>query len=337
MLKGKKLINFLEYLKNSFKAGLTLNNIIFNLKNAILFKDIALKIENDIINNKLLLSVALRKNNIVPDYVSYILEAGEKSGTILELINSLINILENIEKIKQETKIYRIYIIITLFLIFFGVFIFQFIFKNVFLIIVQDISNKNNFLIFVKNLANFLNITNVFIGFIIVLFISLLLSFRNIVLDIFEYYILGKPYRNLILSNVMIIMGNLIKSALSIPLAIHISTLTIENSILKEFIYKNFKNITKNFTEFNNHIANKLFMFFPIDYHSLLVNSFLTGTIDTELIEIGNKIQNESINSLKSRFFKILIFIIILTTLFLGTLIVISFLSIYLPFFQDIN
>lgn len=84
-------------------------------------------------------------------------------------------------------------------------------------------------------------------------------------------------------------------------------------------------------------IANKLFMFFPLDYHSLLVSSFSIGTIDTELIEIGNKIQSYSINYLKYRFFKILIFIIMLTVLFLGVLIIISFLSIYLPFFQDIN
>lgn len=231
MLTGKKLINFLEYLKDSFKTGLTINQIIFNLKNTILFKDIALKIENDIVNNKLLLSVALRKNNIVPNYVSYIIEAGEKSGTIIELITSLINILENIEKIKQETQIYKIYIIITLFLIIGGVFLFQFIFKNVFLIVIQDINNKSKFFIFVQSLANFLSITNIFIGFVFIIVISSLLSFRNIVLDIFEYYILGKPCRNLVLSNVMIIMGNLIKSALSIPLAVHISPLSIENSI----------------------------------------------------------------------------------------------------------
>lgn len=337
MLKGKKLINFLEYLKDSIKAGLPITTIINNLKNSFVFKEIAIKIENDIVNNKLPLSVALRKNNVVPNYVSYILEAGEKSGTSLELISSLLNILENIEKIKQETKIYKIYIIITLFSLFFGIFLFQFVFKNIFLILLQEVQSKNQFIVFVQKLAEFLSLQNIFIGFVFILLIVILLSFRNIVLDIFEYYILGKPYRNLVLSNLMIIMGNLIKSAIPIPLAIHISTLTIENSILKEIIYKNFRDLTKNFTEFNLDIANKIFINFPKDYHLLLVNSFTKGILDSELIELGNKLQFESVNSLKSKFFKILIFIIIIITLFLGSLIVISFLSIYLPIFQDIN
>ncbi len=337
MLKGKKLINFLEYLKDSIKAGFPLTSIINNLKNSLAFKDISIKIENDVINNKLALSVALRKNNIVPDYVSYILEAGEKSGTSIELISSLLTILENIEKIKQETKIYKIYIIITLILLFLGIFLFQFVFKNVFLVILQDIQSKSGFIVFIQNLAEFLNFKNIFIGFLFLLVFIILLSFRNIVLDIFEYYILGKPYRNLVLSNLMIIMGNLIKSAISIPLAIHISTLTIENSILKELIYKDFKNSTKDFTEFNLEIANKIFLNFPKDYHLLLVNSFAAGTLDSELVELGNKLQFESVNSLKSKFFKILIFIIMIITLFLGSLIVISFLSIYLPIFQEIN
>ena len=337
MLKGKNLINFLEYLKDSINAGLPINNIVNNLKSSFIFKHIALKIENDIINNKIPLSVSLRKNNIVPDYVSYILESGEKSGTIIELISSLINILENFEKIKQEIKIYKIYIVFILVLIILGIFIFKFIFNNIFLIILQDTNTQNNFIMFIKNLNNLLNFTNISILFTLIIFITILLSFRNVFLDVFEYYILGKPYRNLILSNLMIIIGNLIRSALPIPLALHISTLTIENSILKELIYKNFQNHTKNFIEFNLDIANKVFLVFPKDYHLLLVNSFTTGNIDTELIKLGTKLQSEATNSLKSRFFKILIFIIVLSVLFLGFLITISFLSIYLPLLQDIN
>jgi len=337
MLKGKNLINFLEYLKDSLNAGLPINNIVNNLKSSFIFKHIALKIENDIINNKIPLSVSLRKNNIVPDYVSYILESGEKSGTIIELISSLINILENFEKIKQEIKIYKIYIVFILVLIILGIFIFKFIFNNIFLIILQDTNTQNNFIMFIKNLNNLLNFTNISILFTLIIFITILLSFRNVFLDVFEYYILGKPYRNLILSNLMIIIGNLIRSALPIPLALHISTLTIENSILKELIYKNFQNHTKNFIEFNLDIANKVFLVFPKDYHLLLVNSFTTGNIDTELIKLGTKLQSEATNSLKSRFFKILIFIIVLSVLFLGFLITISFLSIYLPLLQDIN
>jgi type II secretory pathway component PulF len=135
----------------------------------------------------------------------------------------------------------------------------------------------------------------------------------------------------------MIIIGNLIRSGLPIPLALHISVLTIENSILKELIYKDFKNHTKNFTEFNLNIADKIFLVFPKDYHLLLVNSFSAGNIDGELIKLGNKLHSEATNSLKARFFKILVFIIVLSVLFLGFLITISFLSIYLPLLQDIN
>jgi type II secretory pathway component PulF len=337
VLRGKILINFLEYLRDSFSTGLPVSNIVNNLKISSIFKNIALKIENDVINNKIPLSISLRKNNIVPDYVSYILEAGEKTGTIVELISSLINILENFEKIKQETKIYKIYIIFVLFLIILGILLFKFIFNNVFLIVLQDINTQNNFTIFIKNLNGILNFTSISILFILIVFVAILLSFRGIFLDIFEYYILGKHYRNLILSNLMVIIGNLIRSALPIPLALHISVLTIENSILKELIYRDFKNHTNNFTEFNLNIANKIFLIFPKDYHLLLVNSFTTGNIDDELIKLGNKLHSEATNSLKGRFFKILIFIIVLSVLFLGFLITISFLSIYLPLLQDIN
>jgi type II secretory pathway component PulF len=337
MLRGKILINFLEYLRDSFNTGLPISNIVNNLKSSFILKNIGLKIENDIINNKIPLSISLRKNNIVPDYVSYILEAGERSGTIVELISALINILENFEKIKQETKIYKIYIVFVLFLIILGILLFKFIFNNVFLIVLQDINTQNNFTTFIKNLNSLLNFTSTSILFILIVLLAILLYFRNIFLDIFEYYILGKPYRNLILSNLMIIIGNLIKSALPIPLALHISVLTIENSILKELIYKDFKSHTNNFTEFNLNIANKIFLVFPKDYHLLLVNSFNTGNIDDELIKLGNRLHFEATNSLKGRFFKILVFIIVLSVLFLGFLITISFLSIYLPLLQDIN
>ena len=337
MLRGKVLINFLEYLRDSFSTGLDVSSIVNNLKGSFIFKNIGLKIENDIINNKIPLSISLRKNNIVPNYVSYILEAGEKSGTIVELISALINILENFEKIKQETKIYKSYIVFVLFLIILGILLFKFIFNNVFLTVLQDVNTQNNFTTFIKNLNSFLNFTSISILFILIVLVAILLSFRNIFLDIFEYYILGRPYRNLILSNLMIIIGNLIKSALPIPLALKVSVLTIENSILKELIYKDFKNHTNNFTEFNLNIANKIFLIFPKDYHLLLVNSFATGNIDDELIKLGNKLHSEATNSLKSRFFKILIFIIVLSVLFLSFLITISFLSIYLPLLQDIN
>lgn len=337
MLRGKTLINFLEYLRDSFNTGLPVSNIVNNLKSSFIFKNIGLKIENDVINNKIPLSISLRKNNIVPAYVAYILEAGEKSGTIVELISALINVLENFEKIKQETKIYKSYVVFVLFLIILGILLFKFIFNNVFLIVLQDINTQNNFTTFIKNLNSLLNFTSISILFILIVLLAILLSFRNIFLDIFEYYILGKPYRNLILSNLMIIIGNLIRSALPIPLALYISVLTIENSILKELIYKAFKNHTNNFTEFNLNIANKIFLVFPKEYYLLLVNSFSTGNIDDELIKLGNKLHSEATNSLKARFFKILVFIIVLSVLFLGFLITISFLSIYLPLLQDIN
>jgi|GEM_PF-1457941 type II secretory pathway component PulF len=337
MLRGKTLINFLEYLRDSFNTGLPVSNIVNNLKSSFIFKNIGLKIENDIINNKIPLSISLRKNNIVPDYVSYILEAGEKSGTIVELISALISILENFEKIKQETKIYKSYVVFVLFLIILGILLFKFIFNNVFLIVLQDINTQNNFTTFIKNLNSLLSFNSISMLFILIVLVAILLSFRNIFLDIFEYYILGRPYRNLILSNLMIIIGNLIRSALAIPLALYISVLTIENSILKELIYKHFKNHTNNFTEFNLNIANKIFLVFPKEYYLLLVNSFTTGNIDDELIKLGNKLHSEATNSLKIRFFKILIFIIVLSVLFLGFLITISFLSIYLPLLQDIN
>lgn len=334
-MNKKKLLGFTKFLINAYKTGLTSTNVAKSLKDSITYRSIGTIVEREIVENRVPLYLALRKHNLVPSHYSYLLEAGEKSGKIVEILNSYYQILENQIKIDEELKGYRMYFVFVNILIIFGVLLFYFIFNNVFLKIVEDRTTET--FIFFQFIKDLLNPMNVFIFLLIIVMIAVLLSFRNFILDIFEYYILGRPYREIVFSQIMGIWGNLISAGIPIPLSLYIAVSTIENntfrSALNSFLYK----ITEGYKEVNYDIVSKIFDIFPSDYRLILKNAFSTGILDQELIDTSREVYENSSKSLKARVTLIMITLIGLALIILGGLILISFLSIYLAIFEELK
>ncbi|MFN3478080.1 MAG: hypothetical protein ACK4ZM_01780, partial [bacterium] len=184
---------------------------------------------------------------------------------------------------------------------------------------------------------NLLSLVNVLIFIFFVVLIGIFLSFRNPVLDLFEYYVLGRPYREITLSGLMNIWGNLINAGLPLATALYISTLTLQNNYIKSFLVSYFSKVTNNYTLVNKEIMDKIIKPFPMDYQLMLKSSFETGVLDKELIKVSEKIFEKSSKDLKKKIFGILIFLVVLGMVLVGGLIVISFMGIYLPLFQDFN
>ncbi|MFN3995152.1 MAG: hypothetical protein ACK4GR_01300, partial [bacterium] len=170
-----------------------------------------------------------------------------------------------------------------------------------------------------------------------VVLIGIFLSFRNPILDFFEYYVLGRPYREITFSGLMNIWGNLINAGLPLPTALYISTLTLQNNYIKSSLISYFSKVTNNYTVVNKEIMEKIVKAFPRDYQLMLKSSFETGVLDKELIKVSEKIFEKSSKDLKKKIFGILIFLVVLGMILVGGLIVISFISIYLPLLQDFN
>ncbi|MEN3015543.1 MAG: type II secretion system F family protein [bacterium] len=329
-MNKKRLLGIVDYLIKSYKAGSSTLEIVENLP--ISNKEIV-KAE---LANRNSLSSALKKANILPSHVVYLLEAGEKSGKVPEILQSYQKILENQIKIEAQIQGYKNYLMFISFVFLFGIIIFYFIFNNVMLPLLEDSPTKQGSLIgiirIVKDLLN--SLTVVFVFLLVILF-NMLLSFRNLVLDMFEYYILGKPYRNLAFSQIMTVWGNLISSGISIPLSLYVSVSTLENSLIKEKINSIFSTLTNNYTQISNEIIKEIVLLFPEG--NFLVGSITKGTLDQDLISLSERVVEESTKDLEKRIRAIMSILVTLSLVIVGALIVISFLSIYAPLIEQLT
>lgn len=334
-MSKKKLANFIHFLINSYKAGLTNINIVNSLLSSPTYKNIGKKIEKDVIENRLPLSEALKKNNVIPNHLYYILQAAEQSGKIVEILRAYHQIIENQIKIENELKVYKLYFIFINILTIIGVAIFYFIFNNIVIKLVED--RTGGFFAILNLIHSILSPMNVFIFVLLMILFTIILSFRNFIVDMVEYYIFGVPYRRIVFSQIMNILGNLINAGIPIQSALFISISTVENNAFQSALNSYFSKVTNNYKEINTEIISKIFDVFPEDYHLILKNSFSTGNLDVELLEISEKLHNESSKSLKSKIILLMIIIISFFLLILGGIIVVSFLSIYTSLLEGIN
>lgn len=334
-MNRRKLINFIEFLINSYEGGISTGNIVKNLLNSPTYGNIGKLIEKDVLVDRVPLYLALRKSGAVPLDFSYVLEAAEKSGNFIQILESYLKTLDYLEKIDNELKVYKGYLFMLNFLLIFGVGVFYFIFSNVVLKVAEDRSGQIWKIIeFVYSLLSPVNVL-LFIFFVVL--IGIFLSFRNPVLDLFEYYILGRPYREIAFSGLMNIWGNLISAGLPLAIALYVATLTLQNNYIKSLLVSYFSKITDNYTLVNKEAMDKILSVFPRDYQSILKSSFESGVFDKELIKLSEKIFGKSSEDLKRKIFGILIFLVVIGMILVGGLIVVSFMSIYLPLFQDLN
>ncbi|MCS7244168.1 MAG: type II secretion system F family protein [Candidatus Calescibacterium sp.] len=334
-MNKKRLLNFIKFLIASYKAGVTNVNIVKSLSESVTYRWMGKVLEHDILEKGLPLSVALRKNGLAPTHFTYLLESAEQSGKVLEILKSYSEILENQIRIDNELKIYKFYFAFVNILIVFGVLLFYFIFNNVVLKVVEDKSSK--VFIFLQKIGDILTPANVFIFVFVGILFVILFSFRNILVDFFEYYVLGKPYREVIFSQVMNIWGNLISAGIPIQLSLFISVYTIENGYLKSLLNSYFSKVTNNYREINRDIVSKIFDVFPSDYRLVLKNSFATGVLDQELLEVSADLYDSSSKSLKAKVTLIMMLVISACLIVLAVLVVLSFMSIYLPLLEGIN
>lgn len=334
-MNKKELLNFTKFLLNSYKAGLTNINIANSLVSSSKYKKIGLIIQKEISQNKLPLSIALRKNNLVPTYFTYILEAAEKSGQIQEILKSYQEILENEIKLENELKSYKTYLLYINILIIFSILFFHFIVNN---IVFKIVENKNSQLFqLIQIIHNLLSLPNISIIIFLLILFSISLTFRNFLLDLYEYYILGKPYREITFSQIMNVWGNLINTGIPINLSLYISITVLQNEFFKQKLNAIFSKITDNYKKIDNQILSQIIDIFPENYRLTLKNSFITGNIGDTLIESSRDLYENSSKSLKSRLTIILSTIVAIFIIFLAFIIIISFMSIYLPFMEEVN
>ncbi len=329
------LINFVDFLINSYESGLTNVNIVKSLVESISYRKVGKMIEDDVINKKFPLSLAIKNTGLFPVYFPYVLEAAEKSGQFVEILTVLKRILENQEKIDNETKGYKFYFLFLCLLLVIGVLIFHFIFNKVVLQVVEDKSGQ--FWKFLELVHGILSPINVAVLVSVLLILAILLMFRNPFLDIVEYYVFGKPYREVVFSQLMSIWGNLLSAGISIPVSLYIAVSTIENNYFRNFLLSNFRNFTNNFTQVDNSIIKKIYSFWPKEYQLILENSFKTGVMDRELLKVSDKLFEKSSKDLKRRIMIVIVSVVVLEMLLLGGIIVITSLSIYLPLMEGIN
>jgi len=334
-MNKKKLLSLVDFLINSYKSSLSSSKIVKALIDSNSFSFIGKAIEEDVLVNNLSISNALRKKNLLPLSFVNVLSACENSGRFVEILQSYSKILQDAIKIEEELRNQKLYFSFILFVFMIGTIIFYFVFNNVTTSLVE---NKDFFAFkIIKFLGLIFNPYIVSIFVILCIFFIVFISFRNYFLDLFEYYVWGKPYRNVIFSQLMGIWGVLINSAIPIHKALEIAVSIIENNSFRNALISYFSKITDNFTYLDKSSLSKVLDIFPKDYSFVLKNSFDTGNFDEELIKASSNLYNDSIDSLKKRVKAIFGSFIVIAMLLVAALIITIFLSIYMPLMEMVN
>jgi len=334
-MNKKKLLLLVDFLINSYKAALTNSNIVKSLIDSSSFRFLGKAIEEDVLVKNLSLSKAIENSRLLPSSFVNILNAAENSGRFVEVLQSYAKILKDSLKIEEDLKTQKLYFSFILFVFMLGSVIFYYLLNN---IVMSIIENKDTAIFgFVKTVSYFLNPYTVFVFVLLCLTVIILLSFRNTFLDFFEYYVLGRSYRNIVFSQVMDVWGTLINSGIPISKSLGIATLTVDNNYFKDLLFSYFHKVTNGFTKFDHQVADKIFDVFPQDYRLILKNSFEAGNLDENLLDISGKLYEEALNSLRRKIKIIFSLTIVSTMIIIGIMIIAMFLALYSPVFDEIN
>lgn len=286
---------FASQLKIMLKSGLNLNRSLFILKKQSrkssqqqTYKNILKDIESG-----LTLSESLEKSQQFSELFIEVVAAGENSGTLVQVLNSLEDYYKNKEDLKKEIKkacFYPLTVICAVFLS--GIFILKFILP-VFIDLFNDFEGELPLIsrLFL-DLSEFLNDYFILIIiFLIFLIIFLVVIFKNgNYAELKSKFFLRIPfinnlYRNLILSQIAVYLSLFLRSGLDLISALEYMVNIINDQQYKDFIKNTALNISKGASLSECFSDSK---YIPDLFYYLLITGEESAQMETMLERAGD-------------------------------------------------
>jgi len=301
-------------------------------------KDAILQITDDVSKGDSLSKSMQKHNSIFDSSMVYVVRAGENSGKLGFVLQSLANYLndrlELIKKLKYASLLPCITIVFALFIVF-GIFIFVIPqFESLFVAMDQPVPDSTKI---VMKISLFLRSQNAFFCFLIfislLLFLRVALCFDNVkkLKDKFvlHIYFLNKIFLLFDLISFLQILSMFLRSGVPLKEALELGSGTVKNSYFKEKISIVLDYVVKGQSLENalEHVGEK---FFPDNLLAVVSVGEHAGNLDLMLQKAADFFQEELRSKLQ-----------VLTTIFqpalmiiIGLLIVFLMLSVYLPIFN---
>ena len=227
------------------ESGLNLNRALMIISRQTKNRQ-QVEIYNELLKNiesGLSLAEAMEEDEVFPDLFTAVVKAGEKSGSLVEVLKSLENYYSSREKLKKDIKkaaFYPLTVITAVFIA--AAFIFKFILP-VFIDLFAEFSGELPLITVL-----FLKLSQLFNNYFIVILIFLILLITAFVYlfksqerrDLKSSFLLQTPllsiiYRDLILTQIATYLALLLKSGLKL-----ISALELLKNIISDYQYQNF-------------------------------------------------------------------------------------------------
>ncbi|WP_258222437.1 type II secretion system F family protein [Halanaerobium saccharolyticum] len=227
------------------ESGLNLNRALMIISRQTNNRQ-QVEIYNELLKNiesGLSLAEAMEEDEVFPDLFTAVVKAGEKSGSLVEVLKSLENYYSSREKLKKDIKkaaFYPLTVITAVFIA--AAFIFKFILP-VFIDLFAEFSGELPLITVL-----FLQLSQLFNNYFIVILIFLILLITAFVYlfksqerrDLKSSFLLQTPllsiiYRDLILTQIATYLALLLKSGLKL-----ISALELLKNIISDYQYQNF-------------------------------------------------------------------------------------------------
>jgi type IV pilus assembly protein PilC len=227
------------------ESGLNLNRALMIISRQTKNRQ-QVEIYNELLKNiesGLSLAEAMEEDEVFPDLFTAVVKAGEKSGSLVEVLKSLENYYSSREKLKKDIKkaaFYPLTVITAVFIA--AAFIFKFILP-VFIDLFAEFSGELPLITVL-----FLQLSQLFNNYFIVILIFLILLITAFVYlfksqerrDLKSSFLLQTPllsiiYRDLILTQIATYLALLLKSGLKL-----ISALELLKKIISDYQYQNF-------------------------------------------------------------------------------------------------
>ncbi|CCU79360.1 putative Mannose-sensitive agglutinin (MSHA) biogenesis protein MshG (pilus type IV) [Halanaerobium saccharolyticum subsp. saccharolyticum DSM 6643] len=319
------------------KSGLNLNRSLM-----IISKQTKNKKQQDICNeilknieSGLTLAEALDREKIFTKLFTAVVQAGEKSGKLVEVLASLENYYNSRDDLKKEIKkasFYPITVIMTIFLA--AVFIFKFVLP-VFVDLFAEFNGElplitKIFLIISKAFNNYFILIIIFIIFLIILLVLIYKSKKRE--DLKSKFLLNIPffsvlYKDLILTQIAVYLSLLLKSGLKLISALDLLKNIITDYHYQKFIQNTALNISKGASLTECFSDSK---YIPDLFYYLLMTGEETAQMETMLERAGDYYYQKLKEEIEIMLQYLEPFLITLTAIFVALLAA----AVIMPMFQ---
>ena len=286
---------FASQLRVMLKSGLNLNRSIMlisrqtrNQEDQKIYSEILKNIESG-----LTLAESLKQEEVFTELFIAVIQAGEKSGSLVEVLDSLEKYYSSKEDLKKEIKkacFYPLTVIITVFLAA------AFIFKYILPVFIDLFAEFNGELPLITKL--FLKISLIFNNYFFFILIFIILTIMILIYlfkngqrtDLKSKFLLKSPlisvfYKDLIITQISIYLSLLLKSGLKLISALELLKDIISDYHYQEFIKKTVLNISKGASLKDCFSDSK---FIPDLFYYLLITGEETAQLEIMLERAGD-------------------------------------------------